>query len=73
VAWSLALTVEVVAGKLALLDPAGMVTLEGASKDGLLLERETVTGAGAALSRDAVQVADALLPKVDGAHASVVN
>ena len=69
----MALTVPEVAVKVALLWPAATTTLAGTVSNPLLLASETVAALGAVLFKVAVQVLDALLPRVEGAQASEVN
>jgi len=68
VTWSLALTAAVVAEKLALVDPVGIVKLEGTVSVGLLLDRAMLTVMLAALFKDTVQVVEELLPSEEGEH-----
>ena len=73
VALWLLLTVPEFAAKVALLWPEGTVTLAGTESNPLLLTSETTAALGAVLFNVTVQVLDALLPSVDGAHASDVS
>jgi hypothetical protein len=62
-----------VAVNVALLWPDATVTLAGTVSNPLLLASETVAALVAALFKVAVQVLDALLPRVEGAQASDVS
>jgi hypothetical protein len=66
----LLLTVPDVAVKVALLWPSATVTLAGTVSNPLLLASDTVAALRAALFNVAVQVLEALLPRVEGAQAS---
>jgi hypothetical protein len=65
-AWSLVVTVWVVAENVAVLDPAATVTVAGTWRAALLLANPTKVDTPALLLRDTVQVADWLLPSVAG-------
>ncbi len=69
----LLLTTPEVAVKVALLWPSATVTLAGTVSNPLLLASVTVAALGAALFKVAVQVLDALLPKVEGEQASELS
>jgi len=56
--------------KVVVLWPVETVTLAGTVSNPLLLASETVAALMAALFNVTVQVLDALLPRVEGAHAS---
>jgi len=73
VALWLLLTVPEVAVKVALLWPDATTTLAGTESNPLLLASVTVAELMAALFRVTVQVLDALLPNVEGAHASELS
>ena len=72
-AFWLLLTVPEVAGKVALLWPVATTTFAGSVSNPLLLASETVVALTAALLNVTVQVLDALLPSVEGPHASDVS
>jgi hypothetical protein len=69
----LLLTVPAAAVKVALLWPDATVTLAGTVSKPLLLASETVAAPVAAWFNVSVQVLDALLPRVEGPHASDVS
>ena len=69
----LLLTVPEVAVKVALLWPNVTVTLAGTVSNPLSLASETLAALRAALFNVTVQVLDALLPSVEGAHATDVE
>ena len=69
----LLVTVPEVAVKVAVLCPNATVTLAGTVSNALLLASETVDALRAALFNVTVQVLDALLLRVDGAHATDVS
>ena len=69
----LLLTVPEVAVKVALLWPDATVTLAGTISAPLLLASETAAALVVAWFNVTVQVADALLPRVEGAQASDVS
>jgi len=73
VAFWLLLTVPEVAVKVALLWPDATTTFAGTVSNPLLLASVTVAALMAALFRVTVQVLDALLPNVEGAHASELS
>ena len=73
VALWLLLTVPEVAVKVALPWPDATTTLAGTVSNPLLLASVTVAALVAALFRVTVQVLDALLPNVEGAHASELS
>ena len=66
-------TVPAVAEKVAVLWLAARLTLAGKVKDVLLLLKDTVVALAAAWFNDTVQVLEALLPRVDGAHDTEVR
>ena len=70
--WPLLITPEV-AVKVALLWPNPTTTFAGTVSNPLLLESTTVAGLLTALFIVTVQVLDALLPSVEGAHATEVS
>jgi hypothetical protein len=65
-AWSFALRVAVVAEKLALVDPDGIVTLDGTVNEALSLESAMLIVAFAALFKETMQIAEELLPRLVG-------
>jgi hypothetical protein len=67
------LMVPVVAAKVTLVWPAGMVTLKGTVRAVVVLPIATTTGLAGAWFSDTVQVLEALLPKVAGAQDSVLS
>ena len=67
------LTVPEVAVKVLLLWPTATVTLTGTVSNPLLLASDTVAALRAALFKVTVQVLDALLPRLEGAHATDVS
>ena len=69
----LLLTVPEAAVKVALLWPSATVTLAGTVNNALSLASETLAALRAALFNVTVQVLDALLPSVEGAHATDVS
>jgi hypothetical protein len=69
----LVVTVPEVAVKVAVFRPDATVTLAGTVSKPLLLASETAVALVAALFNVTVQVLDALLPKVEGAHATDVS
>src|ERR1700675_3719037 len=69
----LLLMVPAVAVKVAVLWPVATVTLAGTVSNPLLLASETVAALVAALFKVAVQVLDALLPRVEGAQTSELS
>jgi len=73
VALWLLLTTPEVAVKVALLWPDATVTLAGTVSNPLLLASVTVDALIAALFSVTVQVLDALLPRVEGAHANALS
>lgn len=73
VALWLLLTLPEVAVNAAALWPEGTVTLAGTVSSPLLLLSETTVAPLAALFKVAVQVLDALLPRVEGAQARDVS
>ncbi len=66
-------TVPVVAGKVALLWFAPMVTFAGTASDPLLLLKETIAALIAALFNETVQLVDELLPNELGEHETEVS
>ena len=69
----LLLTIPEVAVKVALLWPDATLTLAGTVSNPLLLLSATVAALLVALFKVTVQVLDALLPRVEGAHATDVS
>ena len=69
----LLLTVPDVAVKVAVLCPDATVTLAGTVSNPLLLASETAAALVAVLFNVTVQLLDALLPSVEGAHATDVS
>ena len=65
-AWSFPFKVDVVARKLAVVNPAGIVKPGGTVSAGLLLESAVLTVSVAALFSETVQVVVALLPREAG-------
>jgi hypothetical protein len=62
----LPLNVPVVAEKLAVVDPVGIVTLGGTVSAALLLDKPMLTFSLAALFKDTMQIVVELLPMEDG-------
>ena len=69
----LLLTIPETAVKVALLWPNATVTFAGTVSNPLLLASDTVAAVRAALFKVTVQVLDALLPNVEGVHATDVS